>query len=87
MTIKTPEDDEFDRIARESGWRKQQIATQASLQEKFEEAVYLLRMAQQALNSCESDEDDNTGKTWHYFNADLAYEALENINDYLKQNG
>jgi hypothetical protein len=87
MTIKTPEDDEFDRIARESGWRKQQVATQASLQEKYEEAIYLLREAQHALNSCASDEDDNTGKMWYYFNVDLVQETTKNIEDYLKQNG
>ena len=87
MTIKTPEDDEFDRIARESGWRKQQIAQQATLQEKYDEAIYLLRETQQALKTCTVMENDDTDAQWYYFNEVLVDDVKEIIDDYLKQNG
>jgi hypothetical protein len=85
--MNTPEDDEFDRIAKESGWRKQQVAKQASLQEKYDETVYLLFEAQRALRTCTTIDSDDTDKQGYYFNETAVEDALEIIAEFLKQNG
>lgn len=87
MNIKTPEDEEFERIERESGWRKQQISQQVSLQDRYDEAIYLLREAVAAFTTCVILENDETGKEWYYFNESRVIEAQKIINDYLEQNG
>jgi len=85
--MNTPEDDEFDRIAKESGWRKQQVAKQTSLQEKYDETVYLLFEAQRALRTCTTIDSDDTDKQGYYFNETAVEDALEIIAEFLKQNG
>ena len=84
--MNTPEDDEFDRIAKESGWRKQQVAKQVSLQDKYDEATYLLFEAQRALRTCTTIDSEDTDQQGYYFNEAAVDNATEIINDFLKQN-